>query len=218
MAMTRQVVALRNVQAERDDAYRAIGRYTVQFSVLVANMRQILTGHLAGQSETPRELVDLSLSSLTAQPLADAFFGVCRAVSNFDADEEKIEKRLRKQVSDEITRRNNIAHGDWLVASWARPDTDPPNPTLVRVKANKIDKPLRAEDLTVGRIDAMGTEVEGTANAVWEFGTVCTKQDAYDLRLRRPATRVGNALKIEGGRVVFRGMDDERERIEKHAE
>lgn len=34
--MTRRVVALRNVQSERDDAYRAIGRYTVQFSVLVA--------------------------------------------------------------------------------------------------------------------------------------------------------------------------------------
>jgi hypothetical protein len=150
-------------------------------------MRQILVGHIAGQRGNLAEgLVEVSLSSLTAQPLADAFFGVCRAVSELDADEHKIESRLRKQVSGEITRRNDITHGDWPIASWARPEAIPPTPTLVRTKASKIDEPFRAEEYTVERIDAICTEVEGTGNAVWEFGTVCTKQDAYDLLARSP--------------------------------
>lgn len=154
-------------------------------------MRQILVGHIAGQRGNLAEgLVEVSLSSLTAQPLADAFFGVCRAVSGLDDDEHKIETRLRKQVSEEITRRNDIAHGDWLIASWTRPDAIPPTPTLVRTKASKIDEPFRSDEYTVERIDAICTEVEGTGNAVWEFGTVCTKQDAYDPRRGHPETRV----------------------------
>lgn len=203
--MLRQdIVELRNVQAQRDDAYRAIGRYTVQFSVLVANMRQILVGHLAGEGGTSEGVMNFSLASLTAQPLADAFFGVCRAVSDFDAGEHKIEARLRKQVRDEITRRNDIAHGDWLIASWARPDADPPIPTLVRIRPSKINEPFNVEDLTVERIDSICIEVEGTANSVWEYGTVCTKQDAYDPRRGHPETRVRDALMIEQDRVVFR--------------
>lgn len=210
-----RITALLNVGEKRDNAYRAIGRYTVQFSVLVANMRTILAEEIAPSDSERQPLAELSLSSLTAGPMADAFFSVCRSVAQLDTAEQAIEKRLRRDVTDEWKRRNDIVHGDWLVAAWVRPGVEV-TPTLVRVKAARVDQPFASEDYTVERIDEICTTVEALANVVWEFGTVCTQQGAYDPELGRPATRVSDALRIDDdGRVVFRFNPPE-DQMEKH--
>jgi hypothetical protein len=200
-----RITALLDVGEKRDNAYRAIGRYTVQFSVLVANMRTILAEAIAPAGEDRQPRAELALSSLTAAPIADAFFGVCRSASQLDAAEQAIERRLRKHVAEECQRRNDIAHGDWLIAAWARPGVEV-TPTLVRVKAGRVAQPFALEDYTAERIDEICTTVEALAAVVWEFGSVCLHQDAYDPRLGRPATHVRDALQLDGaGRVVFRG-------------
>jgi hypothetical protein len=187
----------------------------VQFSVLVANMRTILTEQIGKPEGRTRPLAQLALSSLTAQPMAEAFFSICRAVTTLDTAEREIEKRLRKEVIDETTRRNDIAHGDWLIAQWARPTIEPA-PVLVRVKAGRLADPFAADEYTIERIDEICAEVERIAQAVWEFGTVCTELGAYDPSRGRASTRLRDALKIdESGHVAFRSAEPD-ERIEKH--
>jgi hypothetical protein len=198
------VVSLVDVADQRDDAYRAIGRYTVQFSMLVAAMREILSQRIVGSGSTEQTLLELAFGSLTAQQVADPFFAMCRQISRFDKHERAIEKCLREQVNTEIRERNVIAHGDWLIARWIHPDTQAPSPTLVRAKAANVKKPFDSRDLTVGQIDDICKRVEALGLIVWEFGTICTKQHAYDPRLGHPEQRAGSALHIVDKRVVFR--------------
>jgi hypothetical protein len=78
------------MREQRDDAYRAIRRYTVAFSLLVSGMREIVAGSAAIGEK--RDLARLALGSLMAQQIADPFFAICRSVAELDAEEQKIEK------------------------------------------------------------------------------------------------------------------------------
>lgn len=109
-------------QAEKDDAYRAVGRWFVQFSRMLFHMRLCMEGCL-GRPDDPM-LAKLALGEMTADPLANAFFGMCFHAGELDDQEEKVAVRLRKEVRDEITRRNDFAHGDWWLA-LARRRTEP---------------------------------------------------------------------------------------------
>ena len=207
-ASTPRVVQLVKLDEHRDGAYRAIGRYFVQFSSLVALMRQMIEEQIA-TDDPPKKLLGLAFGSLTAQPISDAFFAMCRALGELDKPERKIEKCLRGQVDQEIRRRNIIAHGDWFVAKWAEPSEDPPRDiptTLVRVKASSTKEPFQYEDLPVSTIDAHGEEVEALEQVVCEFGCVCTRQGPYDPALGRPVVRVRDALQIVEKHVVFRSL------------
>jgi hypothetical protein len=88
------------------DVFRAIGRYTVQFAFLVGEMRESMARRITGPVEwvPDRRLFDLVVGSLTAQPMADAFFGICRAATSLDKDEQAIEKLLRRHTAPAILR------------------------------------------------------------------------------------------------------------------
>lgn len=199
-------VSLVDASELRDDAYRAIGRYTVEFSLLVAGMRQIIAGHVA--TEETRELAYLALGSLMAQDIADAFFAICRAATDLDPDEQAIEKCLRtKQVKDEIEERNRIMHGDWLIARWTRDDFQAPTAARVRVSARNVKEPFQQRKFKVEEIDKLAERVGALKNIVWEFGTVCTEQWDHDPAKGRPKERVRDALEIVDGRVIAKPGD-----------
>jgi hypothetical protein len=200
------VVSLVDAREQRDDAYRAIGRYTVEFSMLVAGMREIMAGRITHEKQE-RGLIDLAFGALTAKQVADPFFAICRAGAELDDGELAIEKRLRKQVIEEIEERNKIMHGDWLVARWTREDLEAPTAALVRVKASNIEEPFKQENFTASQIDEICDRVIGLRNVVWEFGTICTEQWDHDPARGRPKERVRDALQIVDGTVVYRPGD-----------
>jgi hypothetical protein len=195
-------IAVTHVAEQRDDAYRAIGRYVVQFSMLVAGMRQIMAHRIGGRGGERRTLIDLVLGSPTAEPIANAFFAMCRELTDLDGDEQAIEKRLRKEVLDACTTRNDIAHGDWLIAEWVAGDQETPSPQLVRVKASRQDEPVIQREFSVQEIDDLGTQLETLGNLVWEFGATCTGR--YP-ELPPSSRRVRDSLMIHSdGRVTYR--------------
>lgn len=196
------VVALVDAREQRDDAYRAIGRYTVEFSLLVAGMREIIAVHIT--DEQKRDAAQLVLGSLMAQQVADPFFAICRAVGELDQDEQAIEKLLRKRVNEEIEERNRIMHGDWLIARWTREDFKAPTAARVRVSARNVKEPVQQRNFTVAEIDEICERVAALKNVVWEFGTICTKQWVHAPDSGRPEERVRDALHIVGGRVAYR--------------
>jgi hypothetical protein len=198
------VVHLIDASQQRDDAYRAIGRYMVEFSALIADMRNLTAGRITTAETQERELIELAFGGLMAQQVADPFFAMCRTVADLDKAGCDIEKCLREQVKQEIEERNRIAHGDWLVARWTHADLEVPTVALVRVKAADIKKPLKYENLTVSQIDEICERVEILRHVVWEFGTICTEQDSHDPSHGRPKISVSEALQLEAKRVVFR--------------
>jgi len=179
---------LARIADERDDLYGAIGRYFVQFSVLLARMRLLVAIKVLGKDrdtfrEDPRSrLIELALGSLQAQQLADAFFSVCRATADppLDDDERAIERCLRENhVNDEIRRRNVLAHGDWYVPEYIK-FRDPteeeldPRAELLRVRHHKSE-PLAREVLRSPDVDAEGRRVELLERMIWEYGTICMR-------------------------------------------
>src|ERR1700690_851213 len=90
------------LDAQENDAHRAIGRYVVQFSRLIWHMRMAMETRLGGMGGRERELAQLAFGGAPAQQIADSFFGMCRLLVEMDKDEEAIEKRLRMQVINEI--------------------------------------------------------------------------------------------------------------------
>src|SRR5271156_1702111 len=74
--------------SQPDDAYRAIGRYVVEFSNLIGIMRGSLIYEItrdSGDRETRvTELAQLVLGEQTAGPIAEAFFAMCRSATELD--------------------------------------------------------------------------------------------------------------------------------------
>lgn len=183
----------------RDETYRAIGRYTVQFSALIGHMRRLIGSEIAGKKNPKRSSLNLALGSLTAQQIADPFFAICRSLADLDTGEQAIEKCLRNQVDQEIRRRNQIAHGDWFVPQDAEIGQASRSPVLVRVKASKLDNPVIVEDLTITQLDEICDVVQDLGVAVVEFGSICMHQvlpAGFD-----PPSRVRDGLTVEDGRV-----------------
>jgi hypothetical protein len=103
-------------QRQRDDAYRAIGRYIVTFSEMFGFMRQTMSERLT-RPGGDFALAELALAEYTAYPIMHAFFAMCRTLGNLDATEKRIATWLLKRVGERIEQRNRIAHGDWLLGA-----------------------------------------------------------------------------------------------------
>jgi hypothetical protein len=199
---------LTRLHKERDDYYRAIGRYFVQFSLLIAFMRTLVIVKAVGSDKEGVDLLRLALGSATAQQVSDAFFAVCRTTAEpeFDKPEQDIEKCLReKQINAEIRWRNAFAHGDWMVPEWVRewsenPQSavpEAPRAELFRVQHHK-PRPFAPHELTPEEIDRCGERVEALQVIAWEFGSICMHTEAHDPALGRPVVRVQDAFEIAG--------------------
>jgi hypothetical protein len=128
------VVSDPHYKEQVDNAYRAIGRYVVEFSQLLYHLRTLIAHRLPTD---PATIAFLVLGEAQAQQLANVFFGTCRVVADLDAEEQKVAAWLRNRVNGQIELRNEIAHGDWFVdlgrygqvPDWDRPgDPDPTDP------------------------------------------------------------------------------------------
>jgi hypothetical protein len=185
------------------EAHRAIGHYYVAFSKLIALMREMLAEQVADLDRPARSLADLSLRGLEAMRVVDAFFAPCRLVGGLNDEDLAIEKILRERhVYATITRRNEIAHGDWLIYEWTEANAaagDVPSlATLVRVVPRDIKEPFKYEDLTAKDIESEANEAEALERMVCEFGCICTKQGDYAPEMPQAGVRVRDSFEKHG--------------------
>ena len=196
------------MSAERDDAYRAIGRYVAEFSQLVRATRVAVAEYVAGDP-TKMDIPEMMLGEQPAQAITNVFFGVCRMVGNLDTDESKVASVLRKGVNDIIEERNNFSHGDWTVGAFGfgLPATLPAtfhvlDPTLVRIRTVRGTGPRETTTLSVQDLDARTDGLQRVLQRVHEYGRL-----ALGLPIRRkdgksPAKgeyRVRDVLVVVGG-------------------
>jgi hypothetical protein len=181
--------------AREDDAYRAVGRYVVGFSRLVAYMRAGMEYHLAVDED--RMAAALALGESTAHQIANAFFSVCEHIKELDEEEEKIAGRLRKGVLEEIKRRNDFAHGDWVLGDMAEALE---HPVLSRVKPARKSGPVDRRDVPIADIDAASDEVYELRQKVSEFGAICLGTHPFRLDSGE-SFRVRDVLGLNGAEV-----------------
>jgi len=177
---------------QRRRAYEAIGRYTVEFSMLVGSMRRMFGRYVTRDDRMRRRLVEMSLADqVGAGQVAETFFAMCRQAADLNENEQAIWRSLRKQVTYEITERNNIVHGDWLIGHWG-PGVDP---IRLRIKVASQDEPLKRSHLTIDELGELADRVEHLAAAIWQLGLICIYQHGKK-------TRVENILELKGERIV----------------
>jgi hypothetical protein len=192
----------------------------VEFSSLVALMRNLVALKIVGDDKKPDELIRLAFGSMQAQQIADAFFAVCRTSAEpaLEKNELAIEKCLREDhVNAEIRWRNVMAHADWFVPQWTRiwteegTDDDPANPPpralFMRVQPHKPE-PLEPKEVSIAEIDGYSERVAQLTIFLWEFGMICTRTLDHDPARGLPQTRIRDALELTGSanarRVQFR--------------
>lgn len=158
-------------QRQTDDAFRAVGRYVVEFSQLTSRMRRLVAWRLTIGRDNPM-LAELVLGDAMASQIADAFFGLCAYVGHFDEPEERIATNLRNTVKRAIEKRNDIAHGDWWIG-LASYDADAIDlPTLIRIRPVRSHGVEKVEELAVADIDALSRKIGLLINDLEEFGQI----------------------------------------------
>jgi hypothetical protein len=162
-------------QKRANESYRALGRYVSEFSRLIWWMRMLIASTVAKPGAY--SLAELALGESTAQPIANAFFGICKTL--VEADEEKVGDRLRVRVNEAIKLRNDFAHGDWFIG-WRRLHADgtvPDNsedPFLKRIRPTRKAGPIDERDYLPADLDAFSDDLIVLRNLVAEYGMVAT--------------------------------------------
>jgi hypothetical protein len=192
-----------------EDGYRAIGRWVVEFSRLIGGMRANLENHLRKPDENP-EVVGVVFGDAAARQISDAFFAICRLLGELDDPEENIAKQLQKEVGEEITMRNKIAHGDWIIGKGIEEQTA--QTYLVRVFAKAPHR--RVECLTSRDLDDRSDRLYALRRMVYIFGELALRLPILTVNgLSHPgAYRISDVLIAEnvprsgkGGQVVMAG-------------
>jgi hypothetical protein len=184
----------------QDEAHRAIGRYVAHFSRLIAEMREAITYVLAGDESV---VARLAFGEATASQIANAFFGICEHLADYDDEERRVAGQLKKEVSAAIKARNDFAHGDWVMAKEAmgKPTL---GPTLRRVKPGRKADPITERVFPVEELDALSEDLFWLAQNVGEFAMLCVGGHPVGERLKQ-GVRIRDIFRIREHQVVRDG-------------
>jgi hypothetical protein len=100
--------------------HQALGRFVDLFSSLIASLEHSLIGYLQ-HCGVPPEVSHLFTARLGANAILTVFFDVSRREKPHDAEEERIAAKLRKELGEIITYRNEFAHGWWAGIGTTEP-------------------------------------------------------------------------------------------------
>lgn len=164
-------------RADKDAAYRAIGRYVVAFSQLIGHMRRLIARHLTEDTTHPRASVEVLLGDVGPRNVADSFFSLCRTAGDLEGDELLVAARLQKRVMEANEFRTDVAHGDWTVGDLEGADADrvlPPG--LLRIKASRRELPAaQIIPINVDELDALTDDLWTLAMLVLDFGKLALR-------------------------------------------
>lgn len=168
---------------ERDATYQQIGRYVVEFSLLVAFMEiDVIERICLGTDTAP--LLALTLGEAPAKQISDAFFAVCSAAGGCDKDELKILRKIQARLNDEITRRNDFAHGDWFDALGPSDGENPATFVVTGMKPSRKASPGTAKGFSSRDLEAAVEEVRLLAGWVLDIGDALLRPHPADRSLR----------------------------------
>ncbi len=158
--------------AEKDAAYRAIGRYVVAFSQLIAHMRRLIARHLTENTTHPPAAVEMLLGDVGSRNVADSFFNLCRTTGDLQDDELLAAARLQKRVLEANEIRTDVAHGDWTVGDLEGSDSArvlPPE--LLRIQASRKGHPAaQSIPIDVDELNVLTDDLWTLAALVVDFG------------------------------------------------
>jgi hypothetical protein len=189
-----------DVEAHTSTGYRALGRYIAEFSRLILVIRDLMVERLR-KPDDPPQLAALPFGGVTAEPIATAFFGMCRMLMEHDHEEDIAARKLRRAVVDQIERRNRVAHGDWYIGYWSRTGGPEPGDETVEAMAPWVERLAPGRKAGPWSVSSEDLDKESEAlvrlrTLVHEYGWVCFGR-------HRRAKRVSDVLVVEDEKAEF---------------
>lgn len=101
--------------SEEDLLFNAIGRFAVAFEMVCDEMRACITSALETNGLKNRELTEVVVADLTAEPLRRLLGAVFAVMWAKDTDAKSKVSKLLKRIQELTSARNRILHGRWDV-------------------------------------------------------------------------------------------------------
>jgi hypothetical protein len=182
------------------EGYQALGRYFAEFSDIIGSMELAMVQYLQ-RAGVPSAIAPLPFGALTADKMVSVFFDVTRAVRQHDEKEQRIAKKLRVMVRDELSFRNDAAHGHWMIGFYAvtvfGPGTDTPPrpipPTLDRTKPGREAGTLVSEEAD---LDAKADKLAELGGHLYHYTDVC-----FD----RPKEAIRDYVRLDDSNQIIPG-------------
>ena len=154
-----------------DAHHRAVGRWIVEFSRLVMFMRLAIELRLArGVDLVEAKIV---LGEASADQITGSFFELCSHCGEPNEAETKSLKCLKGQVREQISRRNDFAHGDWLGGS-------PEGLSIWRTKPGKKGAAWGFKEPSPDDLDDWSESLRRLGKTVGEVGLICLDPDIIE--------------------------------------
>jgi hypothetical protein len=166
--------------------YRALGRFTVEFSRMVDAMETGLYFTIGGNQLLLRSIT----AELTADPLRRAWRSIMRQAIELSPQDVDVLAKLASEVSKVINLRNDWAHGTWFVGFGSEEGES--QASLMRFKnlTKGLARPSQLESApTAAYIEQAATYTNVIAQAVQVFGTIVHIRQTTDTKVR-PSDRV----------------------------
>lgn len=200
-------------QAEVNEAHRAVGRYVVEFSLLVSRMRTLAGERLRGGEdcdELAPPLAELMLGEMSAGLVANGFFGMCHYVGDFEKPEKDVAIALHKAVGTTTRKRNDVAHGDWFIGSTIGGEGVQP-PFLLRIRPELGTGAESFKEYKASDLDERSDRIIDLTRDVHDFGCLALGLPVLDLakpqgeQVCRGRFRVRDVFETAGSKVVRTG-------------
>jgi hypothetical protein len=179
-----------------NDAYRALGRHVVKFSMLISRMRWLVSWRVALHSTEPYNYAEMLFLEAAAGRISDVFFGLCQIIHKYDPDTEELEVagKLQAEVARAVKYRNRLAHGDWWVG-YLHGSEDPErieDPAFTVLKRLSKTDTHFAEDefVPVADLDAKTDRLVELTALVTEFGYLALELPIGVLETKREGETV----------------------------
>jgi hypothetical protein len=167
----------------------------VAFSYLGSEMR----AGIESRFDSDSEIAQLALGEAFASQITNAFFAICEYSVELDDEEQRVAVRLKKEVNDAIKERNDIAHGDWHINSWRKPE-----PHMVRTKPGRRAGAAVEKARPVEELEELSDALEELAETVIEFALLCFGIHPHADKIEGEV-RVRDVYRFRNHRVVREG-------------
>jgi hypothetical protein len=140
------------------------------------------------------------MGEAAADQIANAFFELCFYAADPDEEESKILRKLKDEVRDQISRRNDFAHGDWRLGIGEEGAA-----MLWRTKPGRKTQAWTIKEIPWPEMEEWSDWLQGLAGTVGEVGQLCLNAD-LTMQIWDKPVRLRDVYRFKPGSTGKRGQ------------
>lgn len=181
-----------------EDTYKAIGRFVVEFSTLLASLDGGTLRLIGGIRAIGNPLLMALLADRTALPIVSSFFAVFGECwkDRMKSEEKRLISLLRKELQELVEERNRLMHDVWMT-QYVEGEPGPYDMARVRNRASKEGMEYEISDFGPNRLNGLTDDAIRLAEVVSGLAHYCG-DDSTPLNLTSKIVEDGKKVRWIG--------------------